>query len=412
MTWGQVALADLADIQGGIQKQPKRAPRLNAHPFLRVANVTSRGLELSDVHRIELFGDELERLRLQPGDLLVVEGNGSASQIGRAAVWDGSIQDCVHQNHLIRVRPRGLLLPSYLGLVWNSPAVRDELSAVASSTSGLHTLSVAKLKRIVLPVPPMREQVRIVEILEDHLSRLDAGNRDLTMALNRAEALRDSTLSALFADAGGEVLQLGEVASWSSGGTPKAGEPAYYEGGDIPWCNSGDLNDAHLPTVPKTITQLGLENSTAKWVPAGSVLVAMYGATIGRVAINGAPMTTNQAVAAARPTPHVMTADFLFWFLRSQRRGLRSAGKGGAQPNISQGVLKAWPVPVPGLDAQAAIAARAHEADGLAWSLGRDVAILGRRSEILRRSALAAAFAGKLTGRRTDTEVIEELARV
>lgn len=115
--------------------------------------------------RLSSLADELPRLRLRRGDLLVVEGNGSASQIGRAAVWDGSIADCVHQNHLIRVRAREGLLPRYLGLLWNSPAVREELTSVSSSSSGLHTLSVAKLKRLVLPVPPIGEQQRIVEIL-------------------------------------------------------------------------------------------------------------------------------------------------------------------------------------------------------------------------------------------------------
>jgi hypothetical protein len=125
VTWKRVPLADLADIQGGIQKQPKRAPRNNSFPFLRVANVTAKGLDLSDVHAIELFGDELPRLRLRRGDLLVVEGNGSASQIGRAAVWDGSIADCVHQNHLIRVRAREGLLPRCLGCLNSSSAVRE-----------------------------------------------------------------------------------------------------------------------------------------------------------------------------------------------------------------------------------------------------------------------------------------------
>ena len=200
MTWKRVPLADLADIQGGIQKQPKRAPRNNSFPFLRVANVTAKGLDLSDVHAIELFGDELPRLRLRRGDLLVVEGNGSASQIGRAAVWDGSIADCVHQNHLIRVRAREGLLPRYLGLLWNSPAVREELTSVSSSSSGLHTLSVAKLKRLVLPVPPIGEQQRIVEILEDHLSRLDAANSSVARARRRGDVLVKAILTDLIPD--------------------------------------------------------------------------------------------------------------------------------------------------------------------------------------------------------------------
>jgi type I restriction enzyme, S subunit len=150
------------------------------------------------VHRLELFAGELERYRLWRGDLLVVEGNGSASQVGRAAVWDGSIKDAVHQNHLIRVRPGPLLDERFLGLAWNSPTIRDGLSRVASSTSGLHTLSVAKLKRITLPVPPLDEQRRIVDLLEDHLSRLDAAAGGLIKARKRLLALERSALDAHF----------------------------------------------------------------------------------------------------------------------------------------------------------------------------------------------------------------------
>jgi len=106
------SLGDLCDVQGGIQKQPSRLPREHAYPFLRVANVLRGKLWLNEVHEIELFEGELERLRLMKGDLLIVEGNGSPRQIGRMAVWDGSIDPCVHQNHIIRARPRPGVLHS------------------------------------------------------------------------------------------------------------------------------------------------------------------------------------------------------------------------------------------------------------------------------------------------------------
>lgn len=199
MNWPVVSLGDVAEIQGGIQKQPKRSPQRNAFPFLRVANVTAQGLNLEEIHAIELFDGELERYRLHRGDLLVVEGNGSASQIGRAAVWDGSIKDAVHQNHLIRVRPGCLLNERFLGLVWNSPSNRAELARIASSTSGLHTLSVGKLKKITLPLPPMDEQRRIVDILEDHLSRLDAAADGLLKARKRIDSFVRSALDQHFA---------------------------------------------------------------------------------------------------------------------------------------------------------------------------------------------------------------------
>jgi type I restriction enzyme S subunit len=191
-------LADVTEIQGGIQKQPKRAPGDNAYPFLRVANVSARGLELDDVHQIELFNGELDRLKLEAGDLLVVEGNGSPSQIGRAALWDGSIANCVHQNHLIRVRPMDRLLPEYLEAVWNSPENRARLTQVASSSSGLYTLSVSKLKQLSLPVPSIARQRELVDEvvgIRDIRARLGAS---IATAAQRKKALRRSLLAAAF----------------------------------------------------------------------------------------------------------------------------------------------------------------------------------------------------------------------
>ncbi|MFI9182540.1 restriction endonuclease subunit S [Streptomyces goshikiensis] len=158
--------------------------------------------------------------------------------------------------------------------------------------------------------------------------------------------MSDATLPA-----GWVSTTLGDVAEWGSGGTPKSGVSHYY-GGDIPWVVSGDLNDKTIHSATSTITSDGLDSSSAKWVPEGSVLVAMYGATIGKLGITGRPLTTNQAVAFASPYQNLIDKRFLFWYLRSQRDALRKTGKGGAQPNISQTILKAWPIPVPPLAEQ------------------------------------------------------------
>lgn len=206
-------LAEVAAIQGGIQKQQKRTPRDNAFPFLRVANVTAHGLDLSEVHQVELFAGELQRLRLLRGDLLVVEGNGSASQIGRASTWDGTIEDCVHQNHLIRVRPSQALNPAYLEAVWNSPQSRSALTDVASSSSGLHTLSVSKLKRLSIPVPPLDRQESLVaavkEIREAKARMLSA----IAVSQRRSAALRRALLAAAFSGRlTGSSVEVSEVA--------------------------------------------------------------------------------------------------------------------------------------------------------------------------------------------------------
>lgn len=197
-TGAEHLLGEISTIQGGIQKQAKRRPVQNSFPFLRVANVTSAGLDLAEVHRIELFAGELARYRLLVGDLLVVEGNGSPSQIGRAAIWDGSIKDCVHQNHLIRVRPAPGLLPEYLEAAWNAVGSRRALTALASSTSGLYTLSVSKLQKLTIRAPAPEVQARVaaeVRSIREARSALDKAVAD---GVQRSGALRRSLLAAAF----------------------------------------------------------------------------------------------------------------------------------------------------------------------------------------------------------------------
>ena len=147
---------------------------------------------------------------------------------------------------------------------------------------------------------------------------------------------------------------LGDVASWSSGGTPKSRTPRYY-GGHIPWAVIGDLNDGVVTHTVGTITSAGLAASSAKVVPAGTVLVAMYG-SIGKLGIAGTEMATNQAIACARPISSV-DPKYLFYWLLGQRLTLLAAGKGGTQANISQSILKPWPIPVPPLEEQRRIVA-------------------------------------------------------
>jgi type I restriction enzyme S subunit len=151
-----------------------------------------------------------------------------------------------------------------------------------------------------------------------------------------------------------EWTTLGEVAQWSSGGTPQAKNPKFYDG-DIPWAIIGDLNDGVVSDTRASITEAGLENSSAKVVPAGTLLIAMYG-SIGKLGIAGVDMATNQAIATARVGNRLDTK-FLFFYLLSQRDALDKAGKGATQRNISQSILKPWPVPVPPLEEQRGIVA-------------------------------------------------------
>ena len=187
---------------------------------------------------------------------------------------------------------------------------------------------------------------------------------------------------------------LGDVARWSSGGTPKAGTAAYY-GGDIPWAVIGDLNDGVVASTASTITEAGLANSSAKVVGAGTILLGMYG-SIGKLGIAAVPMATNQAIACAVPNPEIDTA-YLFHFLKSQRDDLLRAGKGGAQQNISQTVLKAWPIQVPPIGQQRLIARWLEEIGGHRASIAARLAAARAIVDRVGAAVLGAACAGSLT---------------
>lgn len=195
--WVWASLEQLTSIQGGIQKQPSRAPVENCCPFLRVANVARGQLKLDEVHEIEVFHGELERFALKKGDLLVVEGNGSINEIGRCAVWDGSIDNAVHQNHLIRARP--IISKSEFIEAWlNSHGGIQKMTSLAATTSGLYTLSVGKISKIPVPLPPLSEQEATMEILAVLISECDEQLAATGNLHKKAFAQRKNILKAAF----------------------------------------------------------------------------------------------------------------------------------------------------------------------------------------------------------------------
>ena len=195
-TWSR--LEQLGFTFGGLTKNPKRAKLPSKLPYLRVANVYANELRLQEVEQIGVEDSELKKLLLQPNDILIVEGNGSKDQIGRLAIWDGSIETCVHQNHLIKVRPVDARMAKWI-LYWLlSPVGRDFVELVASSTSGLYTLSVNKVGDLPIVIPALAEQQRIVAEVERRLSVVDELEAVVNANLQRAARLRQAILQRSF----------------------------------------------------------------------------------------------------------------------------------------------------------------------------------------------------------------------
>jgi type I restriction enzyme S subunit len=161
-----------------------------------------------------------------------------------------------------------------------------------------------------------------------------------------------------------QSVAIADFCTTGSGGTPSRSKPDYYDG-NIPWVKSGELREGVVTETSEHISEAAVEETAAKVVPAGAVLIAMYGATVGRVAMLGVPAATNQAVCHIVPDDSVAHARYVFWALQSKVPELLMRRLGGAQPNISQRIVRDTRLPLPPLAEQRRIAAILDKADAI-----------------------------------------------
>lgn len=191
-------ITDFFEITGGLTKNSKRSELPIKMPYLRVANVYYNRLDLNEINNIGVTESEVERTLLEKNDLLFVEGNGSKSQIGRVAIWDGSIEQCLHQNHIIKGRPLGNMLPEYALFYLISGGGRNQITDIAKSTSGLYTLSTNKVKNLQIPVCNITKQQQVINEIASRLSICESIEQTVDTALAQADAMRQSILKQAF----------------------------------------------------------------------------------------------------------------------------------------------------------------------------------------------------------------------
>jgi type I restriction enzyme S subunit len=288
-----------------------------------------------------------------------------------------------------------------------------DLGRLDSSTT-TPSLRREDLEAQPMVVPPLDQQRRIVDLLEDHLSRLDAASQAIADSLVRLKALRDAALLSLVGEAKRtgqtETHSLGELARIGSGMTPLKGNKAFYDGGTIPWITSGDLHQGLITKPTQFVTQTALDETSLKIVPAGSLLVAMYGEgkTRGTAAELALDATTNQACAAI--TLH--EPDLRGWvrlILDANYTGLRRLAAGGVQPNLNLSLIKAIEVPVPSAETRHMLISHVALVDEARERMTEELVSAQRRGANLRRSLFTAAFSGRLTGTAPDLSVAEEM---
>ena len=200
-------------------------------------------------------------------------------------------------------------------------------------------------------------------------------------------------------------VRLGDIGNWQSGSAPPRNNTEYY-GGGIPWLKTGDLNDGYINFTSETITEKALKERKLRLNPIGSILIAMYGATIGKLGILNIASTTNQACCACLPI--LISNRYLFYFLMSQKKRFTKQAEGGAQPNISKEKIVATLFPLPPLAEQKRIVAKIEELQPFIDEYDQKENELTRLNadfpEALKKSILQEAVMGKLVPQDPDDE--------
>lgn len=396
--WNWRPLGELFEIGAGKTMSAAARTGNDRMPFLRTSNVLWDRLDFSNLDEMSIPAHELPDKLVEHGDLLVCEGG----EIGRAAIWDGSIRPMAFQNHLHRLRPkRDDVDPRFYVFFLHSAFTQLGVFEGAGNKTTIPNLSSSRLAALEVPHPSLPEQKTIVAVLgkirEAELlhGELRVGAHELKRAAMeqvfrcgfQSGGQTDSELDLV--PEGWVVEELGESHTVQAGGTPSRSNAHYWEGGTIPWAKTAEVSYSTITETSEHITSAAVQETNVKLFPAGTLLLAMYGqgVTRGKVAKLGIEATCNQACAAIRCPDGEVDPDYLYYFLEWQYESIRARAHGGQQQNLSLDIVRKIPIAYPpDVDQQREIA-------GLLGTIDQKVELhqarVDRLTELYRRVLLA-----------------------
>ena len=314
------------------------------------------------------------RLRkAEPGNLVIATTSEDDEAVAKATAWLGEVDAAVSGDAYVY---RHTLDPKYVAYFFQSEHFQNQKRIGITGTK-VRRISGDSLAKIRIPVPPLEVQREIVKVL-DAFTELEA---ELEARTQQYAHYRNSLIS--FAEGGDAIWVTVEdvCVKVLSGGTPASGRGDYY-GGAIPWLRTQEVDYAPIWATGISITEAGLANSAAKWIPANCVIVAMYGATAAKVATNAIPLTTNQACCNLQVDPVKAEYRYVFHWIANEYERLRALGE-GSQSNLNARKIRTYPIAVPSLERQRRIVEQLDKFDALVNDLssGLPAEIEARRQQ-------------------------------
>jgi len=390
MSWTQVKLEEVFDIARGGSPRPisefitNDTDGLN---WISIKDASNSGKYIAKTKQ-KIRKEGLIKSRLvKPGDFLLT----NSMSFGRPYIMKTT--GCIHDGWLVLSGDLKRINQDYFYYLLGSDLLHAKFSKLAAGAV-VKNLNISLVKGVEIPLPPLAEQKKIAAILDtaDRLRQKDA------QLIAKYNTLSQSLFLDMFGDPvtnpmGWERVSLDTLGKISSGSTPSRSIDEYYQG-SIPWVKTAEVNGTEILETLECISDEALSNSSCKLYPAGSLIIAMYGQgkTRGRVGRLGIEATTNQACAVISPSV-TMNYDYLFGLLKLSYDDLRQLGRGGNQPNLNCGLIKAYKVISPPITLQNQFAERIQAIEVQKQQAQASL----QKSEDLFNSLLQRAFKGELT---------------
>lgn len=299
--------------------------------FVKIESISETGEFLKDKFSYisEECNNKLKRSKLLENDILF----SIAGAIGRVAVVNKEIIPANINQALAIIRIDDRYNKNFLKFLLTSDCIKKQYNKKKQGVAQIN-LSLKDIADLEIPIIDLEEQIMIVHKIEKVQEIICIRKKQI----EELDQLIKSQFIELF-DGKYDTVKIGDVFNTTSGGTPSKSNQEYYENGTIPWLSSGEVNAGVICSVKNYITQDGIDNSSAKMVPKNSVVIAMYGATAGQVGLLRIATSTNQAVCSVLPNDQYVP-EYLYYAVKLKKDWMISQCAGGAQPNISQAVIK------------------------------------------------------------------------
>ena len=348
-------LDEISSIYGGLTGKGKADFENGNALYVPYKNIFNNiEVDFNNLETVNVSDDE-KQYTIKYGDVLFTGSSETAEEAGMSSAVTTKTEQKIYLNSFsfgLRFNDDVELLPEFSKFLFRTLSIRKEIVKSASGVTRFN-ISKARFKKIKIPIPPLSVQTEIVKILDALTALTSELTSELILRRKQYEYYREKLLSEEeLGKIGFEWRTIDEISKKiSSGGTPTTSNNGYYDNGTIPWLRTQEVDFKEIWDTNIKITEDALNNSSAKWIPANCVIVAMYGATVGKTAINKIPLTTNQACANIEINDKLACYRYIFHYLTSKYEYIKSLGS-GSQTNINAQIVKKIKVPVPPIEEQ------------------------------------------------------------